>query len=354
MNLRHALARLWAAAAAALGVVRPGGGHPIAAPESARPPGAPSPATPELPEAPSLPEPLAVTTETATTPIVDTTTTVTAPSPVANETTMAVPPAPAKRKPRKSAPTPAPLADPDFDKLLARSAKLQGQKLDLGVRLADMELTVREFERHQYEALNEILGECLELRREYAHLKAQRSRTAADREAARSAEEDFESYRSAGETPPAALPELDDDERNELRRLYRTAASRCHPDRASEADQADAHARFLRVQAAYRGNDLGALREVLYELDSHSPAPADAGETTHAAGSAHIRRQVGDLQNEVADLILAIQTLQLDSVYRLAINIADRDAYFDRARRGFEDECDELRSMIRLYGLRAA
>lgn len=349
MNLRHALAGLWAAA---LGVIRPGGGHATPATESACPSGAPSPATSELPAEPSLPEPLAVTTETATTPIVDTTTTVTAPDPVANETIMAVPPAPAKRKPRKSAP--APLPDPDFDKLLARSAKLQGQKLDLGVRLADMELTVREFERHQYEALNEILGECLELRREYAHLKAQRSRNAADREAARSAEEDFESYRSAGEAPPAALPELDDDERNELRRLYRTAASRCHPDRAGEADQADAHARFLRVQAAYRANDLGALREVLYELDSHSPAPANAGETTHAAGSAHIRRQVGDLQNEVADLILAIQTLQLDRVYRQAVNIADRDAYFARAREGFEDECAELRSMIRMYAVRAA
>lgn len=349
MNLRHALARLWAAA---LGVVRPGGGHPIAAPESAHPPGAPSPATPARPENAPLPEAQAVTTETATTPIVDTTTTVTAPRPVANETTMAAPPTPAKSRSRKSAP--APLPDPDFDKLLMRSAKLQGQKLDLGVRLADMEQTVREFEQRQYEALNEILGECLQLRREYAHLKAERSRNAADREAARSAEEDFESYRSAGEVPPAALPELDDDERDELRRLYRTAASRCHPDRAGEADQADAHARFLRVQAAYRANDLGALREVLYELDSHSSAPADARETTHAAGSEHIRRQVGDLQNEVADLILAIQTLQLDSVYRLAVNIADRDAYFDRARQGFEDECAELRSMIRLYGLRAA
>ncbi len=247
----------------------------------------------------------------------------------------------------------APLHDPDFDKLLARSAKLQAQKVDLGARLADMERTVRAFEQRQYSILNEVLSECLRLRAEYARLKADHSGDAADLEAARSAEQDFESYASSGEARADEVPELDGDEREDLRRLYRAAASRCHPDRATEAQREAAHARFLQVQEAYRANDLQGLRNILAALEETGSSPTDpiSGVMSHAMGSEPIRRQVGALQNEVADLILAIQTLQLDNVYRQATWHDDWDDYFDRARRGFEDECATLRSRIRLHGL---
>lgn len=245
----------------------------------------------------------------------------------------------------------APLHDPDFDKLLARSAKLQSQKVDLGARLADMERTVRAFEQRQYAILNEVLGECLRLRAEYARLKAERSGEAADLADARSAEKDFESYASCAEVRPAEVPELDGNEREELRRLYRTAASRCHPDRATETEREAAHARFLRVQQAYRSNDLEGLREILAALAETGlpPTTPASGATTHTMGSEPVRRQIGALQNEVADLILAIQTLQVDNVYRQATWHDDWDDYFNRARRGFEEECATLRSRIRLH-----
>lgn len=253
-----------------------------------------------------------------------------------------------------SQPQLAPLPDPDFDRLLARAAKLQAQKLDLAARLADMQRTVREFEQRQYAALDDILGECLRLRHEYARLKADRSGAAADRDEAQAAANDFDSYRSAAEARPAALPELDEEEREALRRLYRTAASRCHPDRASEADQQDAHARFLRVQEAYRGNDVDGLRTILAELDAGANRRSADEVVPHDAAGTNIRRHVGALQNQVADLILAIQTLQLDSVYREANRIDDWDRYFAQARRAFENECAALRRQMRMFAMSPA
>lgn len=232
------------------------------------------------------------------------------------------------------------MPDPELDQLLVRAAKLEDQQLELGTRLADMEQRVREFEHRQYEALGEVLGECLRLRHECLRLQAERSGAAADRAEAQAARDAFEAYRRTTEEVRGDPPPLAEDEREELRRLYRAAAMRCHPDRVAEAERAGAHDRFLRVQHAYRRRDLAALRQILADIEA-APAPRAA-----IASGAGLRQRVKALQIQVADLILAIQTLQLSASYRQALRIEDWDAYFARARAEFEAECAALRAQI--------
>lgn len=238
--------------------------------------------------------------------------------------------------------------DPDAERLLARCARLQAQMLDFTGRLADMEQQVRSYEQQQFLALGDVVGECLRLRREYLDLKAERSGAAADREQARQAEADFDAYRRSTAHTPAPRPELDDDEQDELRRLYRAAAMRCHPDRAEEAERAEAHDVFLRVQAAYQARDLAGLRAITAELagwarkrDDVSPVQGSA-----APASSAVRRRVAELQTQVADLILAVQTLQLDPAYRRAVQVERWETHFAEARAGFEAECESLREQI--------
>ncbi|ENO95809.1 heat shock protein DnaJ [Thauera phenylacetica B4P] len=242
--------------------------------------------------------------------------------------------------------------DPDAERLLARCARLQAQMLDFTARLADMEQQVRSYEQHQFLALGDVVGECLRLRQQYLSLKAARSGSTADREQARQADADFDAYRRSTEHTPTPLPELDDDEQDELRRLYRAAAMRCHPDRAEEAERAEAHDVFLRVQAAYQARDLDGLRSITAELagwarESDEASPAQAG--TVPASSA-VRRRVAELQIQVADLMLAVQTLQLDPAYRQAVQVERWEANFAEARAGFEAECEALRAQIARLG----
>ncbi len=246
--------------------------------------------------------------------------------------------------------------DPDAERLFARCALLQGQMLDLTSRLADMEQQVRSYEQHQFAALGEVVGECLRLRQEYLGLKAARSGAAADAENARQADEDFDAYRRSTEHTPAPLPELDDHEQDELRRLYRAAAMRCHPDRAAEAERAEAHDIFLRVQAAYQARDLEGLRGITAELagwvrEGEEVGPAATGVAPASSG---VRRRVTELQHKVADLILAVQTLQLDPAYRKALQVEHWEAHFADARAGFEAECEALRAEIARLASRPA
>ena len=238
--------------------------------------------------------------------------------------------------------------DPDAERLLARCALLQAQMLELTSRLADMQQQLRRYEQQQYRVLGEVVGECLRLRQEYRRLKAARSGTAADREQARQADEDFDAYRRSTEHTAEPLPELDEEEQDELRRLYRAAAMRCHPDRAAEAERAEAHDIFLRVQAAYQACDLEGLRDITAELAGWARSGAEAGSAQEGAAPAGsgVRRRVAALQTQVADLILAVQTLQLDATYRQAVQVERWEAQFVEARAGFEAECEVLREQI--------
>ncbi|HNB07503.1 MAG TPA: molecular chaperone DnaJ [Thauera aminoaromatica] len=277
-----------------------------------------------------------------------------------------IPPMPDRELTSQPEPEPEPIAqaaviaapDPDAERLLARCAQLEEQMVELSRRLADMEQQVRSYEQHQYAALGEVVGECLRLRQEYLRLKAERSGRAADAERARQADEDFDAYRRSTEHTAAPLPELDADEQDELRRLYRAAAMRCHPDRAAESERAAAHDIFLRVQAVYQARDLEGLRRLAAELagwveTTPGAAAAGAGSLKAPAGSG-IRRRVGELQHKVADLILAVQTLQLDPIYRKARQVEHWDTHFGDARAGFEAECEALRAGIAGLASRSA
>ncbi len=231
--------------------------------------------------------------------------------------------------------------DPAVEALQTKIAGVETLLADLVARHADMQQTLHDFQLQQYSALGDCLAECLHLRHEYARRRAERSGLAEDAEKARQAAAERADYAKALDSTPSTQPELDDATRDELKRLYRSAAMRCHPDRVGEADKAQAHDRFQRAQCAYRDHDIAALRELLQEMDAQIPAATATAETPTA-----LTTSLSAMRNAAADLILTIQTLQIDDDYRRAQRRDDWGDYFDAARVSFEAECRALRAAI--------
>ncbi|MCB1957358.1 MAG: DnaJ domain-containing protein [Rhodocyclaceae bacterium] len=213
----------------------------------------------------------------------------------------------------------------------------------LDERHAEMTLRLQDFQVAQFRALGEILAECLGLRHAVARRKAELSGDEDDRAAAEAAARDQADYDRRLDTGEDDAESLDEDAREELKRLYRSAAMRCHPDRVAEGDKALAQARFQQLQGAYRRGDLAALRAIVGELDS-APLPGRASDATE--DSEALRKSLSALRSRAADLILAVQTLQLDPDYRRALDEGGWQAYFDEAHAGFEHECALLRQAL--------
>jgi len=233
--------------------------------------------------------------------------------------------------------------DPEVEALLEKIAGVESMLAELVARQADMQQVLQAFQLRQYQVLGDCLAEVLRLRLEHAQAVAARSGLADDAARARRAADDLAGLSDALSPARHAPPELDDATRDELKRLYRTVAMRCHPDRVGEADKAVAHERFQRAQLAYRNRDLAALNALGAEMDLE---PGAAAQPTGPAAAAELSRRLVAMRNAAADLILAIQTLQLDADYRRALARDDWDDYFDDARASFEHECAALREAI--------
>lgn len=235
--------------------------------------------------------------------------------------------------------------DPEVEALRKKIAGLDVRIAELSARKTVIDEVILAFQIAQYEALGGSFESCLRLRLEFLRLKAARSGAEADLHAEREAAAEWEDCQPFAADDNAALDALSDEERAELRQRYRSAAMRCHPDRVPEAGKATAQGFFLRLQEAYRSGDLAALRAVCRELDGAATLQVDA---LSLPGCELLRRHLSDLQDHAADLILAVQSAQLDPLYRKAIHPADWEAEFAEIRERLEEECDVLQRQIRI------
>lgn len=238
------------------------------------------------------------------------------------------------------------IPDPKIEALRLKASALEGEIVDLSARQAEMEQLIREFEYCQYQALGDVLAECLRLRHEYLRLKASRSGKEEDRNAEQEAAAEYDAYQSVQEDAAQSIPSLGEDERDELKKLYRAAVMHCHPDRVADEDKAAAHDFFLQTQQAYRRSDLESLRRIHRQLTEER---SFGGQALAVTGKDKLQQIVSDLQIQAADLILAIQTMQLSDRYCTAARTDDWDDYFARARQLWEAECDVLRQQISVF-----
>ena len=223
---------------------------------------------------------------------------------------------------------------------------LEAQVVALSQEQVETERLTHEFARRQQEALGDLLEESLRLRQLYWQRQvARRTATAADREAHAQARDDYADYqqsREEVERMPEA-PRLDPDQQAELKRLFREACMRCHPDRVTEPDKAQAEALFVQVRAAYQQGDLETLRRLHRQLKSGRPFADPATVLTEGD---QLRRRVAQLRLEVERLLAVLKSLRAHETYRTLAGIADWERYFAEARQRLEEDIERLRAQL--------
>jgi hypothetical protein len=239
--------------------------------------------------------------------------------------------------------------DPALAELRLELLTLEAQIVALSSEQADLERQIEAFARQQYQAIGEVMAECLHLRREYWRLRAERSRAEVDQTAQAEAEADqveFERDREAFDQAPRPAT-LDADQQQELKRLYREAAMRCHPDRVTEADQAAAQTIFLQVQRAYQQGDLDTLNRLHRHLTEGRPFPDPAQVWTEQE---QMRGRISRLQLEIERRLAEIRALRASETYQTLAVQSDWAGYFATVRQRLEQECAELRQNIAEMG----
>lgn len=228
---------------------------------------------------------------------------------------------------------------PEEEELAAKReelARLESQLADQELLLASLKAELAAFEGLYLRRVGVLYAELDEWNARLAELRAEQAGTpeakAAAAEARTQAEEAYSAaHGEAAEVQPFS-PSAD------LKKLYRDAAKRVHPDTATdEADRARRERLMKEVNAAYAIGDEDALRRILAGLDTSPDAVQGSG---IGADLIRVLRQLKQIRDRIGAIEQEIAALKLSETALLRQDV-------EHARAEGRDLLEELAASVR-------
>ena len=225
---------------------------------------------------------------------------------------------------------------------------LEHQVTALSAEKAEVERLIHAFAQRNSYALGDLITRYLELRATMLRRKAE-DVPEAELEAneANSAREDYEQYREAHEQARDE-PEpvrLNPDDLRELKRLYRQASQKCHPDKVGETDREHANRLFVQLQTAYQRNDLGGVRAIHAAVREGNLFVDRSVTLTETESLGHA---IAVLRHEVDQIAAAIHQLRRTETYQTLKDLEDWDGYFAEQEKRLTASIRELEQELGL------
>lgn len=149
-------------------------------------------------------------------------------------------------------------------------------------------------------------------------------------------EQDYNQYSEA--ESDKVLYDLNDEQRKELKKLYRQASQICHPDRVNEGMKQVAEEIFVQLNEAYRKNDLNEVKEILAELKQGIFKPRS--ETVSEADQ--LKVIIKSLRTKIEKVEQEIFFIKESDDYQSISSIDDWDAYFEETKAQLIEEIEFL------------
>jgi len=132
---------------------------------------------------------------------------------------------------------------------------------------------------------------------------------------------------------------LNDEEKKELKLLFRKAARLCHPDIVSKELEDKAHEITAQLNEAYAQNDLSSVKKILDMLENgvYFDAASDSLQDVEK-----LKYKIVHLTELFADISQELEDIRDDETYKTIEEIEDWDAYFAEVREALESEYEAL------------
>ena len=174
-------------------------------------------------------------------------------------------------------------------------------------------------------------------------LKKEQLKDSPDKDTFKQAEEEYDQFKNQNdELKGKHINILSEDDKSELKKLYRKAAGLCHPDKVSEEQRERAKQLFQELNNANANNDLDKVRKILSfilngVLFSNFADTVNEKERLKAE-VIRLRRIVNELKGKIA-------SIKSSEVYQKIISISDLDIYFTNLKTQLEDEFNKLKDL---------
>lgn len=221
--------------------------------------------------------------------------------------------------------------DPELEGLKLEAKVLEAEVNQLSDEKAYLEKLIHDFGVRHNSELGELILKILRFR------KSKAKGTPKEAEA----EKDFNEYSKEYEiSKDEKINELTEDEQKELKQKYRKASKLCHPDVVSEEQKELADKLFAELNAAYAGNDLKRVREILENLEKGNffVSKSDAINEKQL-----LKTEIEKLRLRIKELKEQVQGIKESEAFTTVSNINDWDTYFKETRQKLAEQIKELK-----------
>ena len=134
--------------------------------------------------------------------------------------------------------------------------------------------------------------------------------------------------------------ELNDDEKQELKKLFRKASKLCHPDIVSDELKEQAHEIMQSLNEAYSQHDLLKIKEILFSLENGRgfDVASDVIEDKEL-----LREKIKEIREMLANCNIEVNDIKNNEVIQILEDYKDLDEYFSRLKKELDKEYERLK-----------
>ncbi|MBS1205203.1 MAG: repair protein [Proteobacteria bacterium] len=176
--------------------------------------------------------------------------------------------------------------------------------------------------QQQSELIASLLAEAQELER---GLTREEEPVRQARDEARQEYESYQEQQHDAEKRFSCDQKMSEDERQELKRLWRQASKLCHPDLVDNDLKNEAHSMMVQLNQARQRGDISAIRAILTRLQK-GLEPLMASDRLNDLQ--RLRQRITEVKQHIASLIEELATLDKEESWLLVSSLGDRETYF--------------------------
>ncbi|WP_423906102.1 hypothetical protein [Candidatus Spongiihabitans sp.] len=231
--------------------------------------------------------------------------------------------------------------DAELAGLQMELAQLEAALTELVIEKSECLRKIAEFNAAYMENLGELLEKILQIRLQQAEA---RTTPEAD-EDLKKARREYEDFTQQKADTPQTQP-LDDEQKRELKKLFKQAAHKCHPDRLPDDKKEAGEKMFQKLEAAHREQDLTRVREIVQKLQSGDWI---AGSET-LADKDILRQRIVLSRERIAAMRTEINAIHEDDTWQLLASLATEggaekdkwEVYFSETKITLEKKLAEM------------
>jgi len=133
--------------------------------------------------------------------------------------------------------------------------------------------------------------------------------------------------------------ELNDNEKKELKKLFRKAARLCHPDIVINELYDQAHEITAQLNEAYEQKDLNRVKKILDMLENGVYFNTSSDKLENAE---KLKHKIAELREKVALITQELEAIKEDETFCIIKEIDDWDTYFNEVRENLEEDYHTL------------